>query len=175
MSWPWPLRSARLTLFTFLLKSCEALILYWNTDKTHYRSRDGPRIGVGISCFNSIAGCQGEINYSGQVVKGAIVLHRCGTATIGEAFVSWGAMPKQQPGQGGMEFYTHVQYLSNRHLSTDRECCKYSDVVNSKYLTMAFVSTCICQNANAVLNTKYCTVVIVLFLLWNSCASFILE
>lgn len=175
MSWPWPLCSARLTLFTFLLKSCGALILYWNTDKTHYRSRDGPRIGVGISCFNSIAGCQGEINYSGQVVKGAIVLHRCGTATIGEAFVSWGAMPKQQPGQGGMEFYTHVQYLSNRHLSTDGGCCKYSGVVNSKYLTMAFVSTCICQNANAVLNTKYCTVLIVLFLLWNSCASFILE
>lgn len=155
MSWPWSLLSARVTIFTFLLKSCEALVLYWNTDKTHYRSREAPRISVCISCLNSIAGCQGEINYSGQVVKGAIVLHHYGTATIGEAFVSGGSMPKQQPGQGGMELYTHVQYLSVRHLSTDRVCCKYLIVVNTKYLTVAFVTTCICQNTNAVLNIEY--------------------
>ncbi len=73
------------------------------------------------------------------------MLHCCGTATIGEAFVSGGSMPKQQPGQGGMKFYTHIQYLSVRHLSTDCLCCKYLGVVNSNYLT-AFVTTCFSQN-----------------------------
>ncbi len=77
------------------------------------------------------------------------MLHRCGTATIGEAFVSGGSMPKQQPGQGGMEFYTHVQYLSVRHLSTDRVCCKYLGVVNSKYLSglcdYLFLPKCKCS------------------------------
>lgn len=103
----------------FFLKSCGALILYWNTDKTYYHSRDGPRIGVGISCLNSIPGCQGEINYSGQVVKGAIVLHRGGTATIGEAFVSGGFMSKATA-RAGRDGIRHTRTVSPRQTSVNR-------------------------------------------------------
>ncbi len=46
------------------------------------------------------------------------MLHCCGTATIGEAFVSGGSMPKQQPGQGGNEIL-HTHKVSLRQTSVN--------------------------------------------------------
>lgn len=70
------------------------------------------RISIGIGYCNSIGGCCSEINYSGQLVKGPIVLRcLCVAVMIGRRSCLLGSLlPKQLQGQRVGRVHTHIRF-----------------------------------------------------------------